>query len=91
MQPDDLADELYEDPLPEEAVFRNVLRPSTTFVIGRKGTGKSTVFQRLQSHTLEAFQTFVPPPGRTVVPQTAPVDQVEEEPQTEDEFRTKYP
>ena len=44
-----LIDELYEDPLPEEAVFRNVLRASTTFVIGRKGTGKSTVFQRLQS------------------------------------------
>src|SRR2546430_4442904 len=40
-----LIDELYEDPLPEDAVFRNLLRPSTTFVIGRKGTGKSTVFQ----------------------------------------------
>jgi DNA-binding MarR family transcriptional regulator len=44
-----LIDELYVDPLPEEAVFRNVLRPATTFVVGRKGTGKSTIFQRLQS------------------------------------------
>jgi len=44
-----LIDELYVDPLPHEAVFRNALRPGTTFVIGRKGTGKSTVFQRLQS------------------------------------------
>src|SRR5450631_1563946 len=44
-----LVDELYVDPLPEDAVFQTALRPSTTFVIGRKGTGKSTVFQRLQS------------------------------------------
>jgi len=44
-----LIDELYVDPLPQDAVFQNILRPSTTFVVGRKGTGKSTVFQRLQS------------------------------------------
>jgi DNA-binding MarR family transcriptional regulator len=44
-----LIDDLYVDPLPEDAVFRTALRPNTTFVIGRKGTGKSTIFQRLQS------------------------------------------
>lgn len=44
-----LIDDLYVDPLPEEQVFRTVLKPHTTFVIGRKGTGKSTIFQRLQS------------------------------------------
>jgi Cdc6-like AAA superfamily ATPase len=44
-----LIDELYVDPLPHDAVLQSVLRPTTTFVIGRKGTGKSTVFQRLQS------------------------------------------
>lgn len=44
-----LVDELYVDPLPEDAILQTVLRPSTTFVIGRKGTGKSTIFQRLQS------------------------------------------
>lgn len=44
-----LIDSLYVDPLPEEQVFRTVLKPHTTFVIGRKGTGKSTIFQRLQS------------------------------------------
>jgi hypothetical protein len=43
-----LIEELYVDPLPQEDVFKTVLRPHTTFVIGRKGTGKSTVFQRLQ-------------------------------------------
>jgi Cdc6-like AAA superfamily ATPase len=36
------------DPLPQEQVFRTVLKPNTTFLIGRKGTGKSTIFQRLQ-------------------------------------------
>lgn len=43
-----LIEELYVDPLPQDDVFKTVLRPHTTFVIGRKGTGKSTVFQRLQ-------------------------------------------
>jgi DNA-binding MarR family transcriptional regulator len=44
-----LIDELYVDPLPDEAVFKTILRPSTTFLVGRKGSGKSTIFQRLQS------------------------------------------
>jgi pantothenate kinase-related protein Tda10 len=43
-----LIEELYVDPLPQDDVFKTILRPYTTFVIGRKGTGKSTVFQRLQ-------------------------------------------
>lgn len=44
-----LIDSLYVDPLPEDQVFRTALKAHTTFVIGRKGTGKSTIFQRLQS------------------------------------------
>jgi len=43
-----LIEKLYVDPLPHEDVFKTALRPHTTFVIGRKGTGKSTIFQRLQ-------------------------------------------
>ncbi len=39
---------LYVDPLPAEQIFQTALRPNTTFLIGRKGTGKSTIFQRLQ-------------------------------------------
>ena len=50
-----LIEELYVDPLPEDDVLKTVLRPHTTFVIGRKGTGKSTVFQRLQ-HELRKTQ-----------------------------------
>jgi DNA replication protein DnaC len=43
-----LIERLYVDPLPQEQVFRTILKPNTTFLIGRKGTGKSTIFQRLQ-------------------------------------------
>lgn len=43
-----LIETLYVDPLPEDDVFKTSFRPNTTFLIGRKGTGKSTVFQRLQ-------------------------------------------
>ena len=39
---------LYVDPLPQEQVLRTIVKPNTTFLVGRKGTGKSTIFQRLQ-------------------------------------------
>jgi hypothetical protein len=37
------------DPLPNDAVLNSVLSSNTTFLLGRKGTGKSTVFARAQS------------------------------------------
>src|SRR5579864_114152 len=43
-----LIKDLYVDPLPAEHVFQTVLKTNTTFLIGRKGTGKYTVFQRVQ-------------------------------------------
>jgi DNA-binding MarR family transcriptional regulator len=43
-----LIEELYVDPLPGNGVFNAMMRPNTTFLIGRKGTGKSTIFQRAQ-------------------------------------------
>src|SRR5271165_1262052 len=45
----DVIESLYVDPLPHDQVLQKVLRANTTFLIGRKGTGKSTIFQRLQS------------------------------------------
>ncbi|MGY2265330.1 hypothetical protein [Pseudomonas sp. SDO5561_S422] len=42
-------DVLYVDPLPGDAVLQSVLSSNTTFLLGRKGTGKSTVFARAQS------------------------------------------
>ena len=47
-----LISELYVDPLPEEHVLQTILKPNTTFLVGRKGTGKSTIFQRLQREIL---------------------------------------
>ncbi|MFT5469562.1 MAG: hypothetical protein ACI8UO_004683 [Verrucomicrobiales bacterium] len=40
--------DLYVDPLPDQHILKTLLRPNTTFLIGRKGTGKSTIFQRAQ-------------------------------------------
>ena len=53
-----LVDKLYVDPLPNDHVLDQILRPNTTFVIGRKGTGKSTIFLRAQ-HQLDASTTAV--------------------------------
>lgn len=40
---------LYVDPLPQDALITATLKPNTTFLIGRKGTGKSTIFQKAQA------------------------------------------
>ncbi len=42
-------DQLYVDPLSGDAVIKAVLSSNTTFLLGRKGTGKSTVFAKAQS------------------------------------------
>ena len=42
-------DALYVDPLPGNAILNSVLSGNTTFLLGRKGTGKSTVFAKAQS------------------------------------------
>lgn len=43
-----LIEKLYVDPLPNDQVFKTLLADSTTIIIGRKGSGKSTIFQRVQ-------------------------------------------
>jgi len=42
-----LIKDLYVDPLPAEHVFQTILKANTTFLIGRKGTGKSTAVRAL--------------------------------------------
>ena len=44
-----LITQLYVDPLPSDHIFNTLMKPNTTFVVGRKGTGKSTIFQRVQT------------------------------------------
>lgn len=47
-----LIEDLYVDPLPQEHILKTLINTNTTFLIGRKGTGKSTIFQRAQ-HELD--------------------------------------
>src|SRR5690554_1812743 len=42
-------DTLYVDPLPNDVILSYMLSSNTTFLLGRKGTGKSTIFARAQS------------------------------------------
>ena len=42
-------DSLYVDPLDGNAVLNTVLLNNTTFLVGRKGTGKSTIFVKAQA------------------------------------------
>lgn len=44
-----LNDSLYVDPLPNNTVHRQMTEDTTAFLIGRKGTGKSTIFIRAQN------------------------------------------
>lgn len=48
-----LIEELYVDPLPHDQILQTMMKPATTFVVGRKGTGKSTIFQRVQHELLK--------------------------------------
>lgn len=44
-----LIETLYTDLLPENQVYKMMLSDNTTFLVGRKGTGKSTIILRLES------------------------------------------
>jgi hypothetical protein len=45
---EDPLDAFYTDPLPNNDVLKIILSANTTFITGRKGTGKSTVFAKAQ-------------------------------------------
>ena len=44
-----ILDKLYVDLLPSDVVLNKCLLDNTTFLIGRKGTGKSTIFLKLEN------------------------------------------
>lgn len=51
MDPDngkDILERLYVDLLPGDVVLEKCLLDNTTFLIGRKGTGKSTIFLKME-------------------------------------------
>lgn len=43
-----LLEKLYTDLLPEEYILKKCLKENTTYLVGRKGTGKSTIFLRIE-------------------------------------------
>ncbi len=49
----DLLKVLYTDLLPNDYILKKSLKENTTFLIGRKGTGKSTIFLRLEQELRE--------------------------------------
>jgi len=52
-----LIEDLYVDPLHHDHILQTMMKANTTFLIGRKGTGKSTIFQRAQ-HELRKQSTY---------------------------------
>ncbi len=45
---EDILEKIYTDLLPEDYVLKKCLLDNTTLLIGRKGTGKSTIFLRIE-------------------------------------------
>lgn len=43
-----LLEKLYTDLLPSEHILKKSLKDNTTYLVGRKGTGKSTIFLRIE-------------------------------------------
>lgn len=54
-----LLETLYTDLLPSEHILKKSIKENTTFLIGRKGTGKSTIFLRIEQE-LRKNDTFLP-------------------------------
>lgn len=52
----DLLNSLYVDPLDNDAILNLCLRDNTTVLIGRKGTGKSTILMRMQNELRESSE-----------------------------------
>lgn len=44
----DIIEKIYIDPLPNDTVLKKMLKKETTFLVGKKGTGKSTIIERAQ-------------------------------------------
>lgn len=44
-----LVEELYVDPLDNDLILKSMLKDNTTLLMGRKGTGKSTIINRFQN------------------------------------------
>lgn len=50
----DLLERLYTDLLPNDHILNKCMKDNTTFLVGRKGTGKSTIFLRIEQELRKA-------------------------------------
>lgn len=55
----DLLDKLYVDLLPDNYILKKCMSDNTTYLVGRKGTGKSTLFLRIESE-LRKKENYLP-------------------------------
>src|SRR5690606_18947136 len=46
-------DDIYTDLLPNNGIINRMNLPRTTLLVGRKGTGKSTIFQKSQKDLIK--------------------------------------
>lgn len=53
-----LSAQLYVDLLPQDHILETCLKENTTFLIGRKGTGKSTIFLKLEAELKKQNRIF---------------------------------
>ncbi|MGL1831699.1 UNVERIFIED_CONTAM: MarR family transcriptional regulator [Acinetobacter sp. HSTU-ASm16] len=53
-----LSAQLYVDLLPQDHILETCLKENTTFLIGRKGTGKSTIFLKLEDELKKQNRVF---------------------------------
>ena len=75
---EDLTKKLFVDPKPGDGTLSELKRPSHTLVLGRKGTGKSTLFQRLQIEIRdrgEGISAYIDLKGLFQAAQTASIQQ----------------
>lgn len=49
----DILDKVYVDPIENDGILNLCLKDNTTVLIGRRGTGKSTIFMRMQNELRE--------------------------------------
>ncbi|WP_431213378.1 hypothetical protein ACQ86N_00045 [Puia sp. P3] len=51
-----LLEKLYTDLLPDDYILKKSLKDHTTYLVGRKGTGKSTIFLRIEQELRKSSQ-----------------------------------
>lgn len=70
-----LVESLYVDALPKDHTLKTVLSGNTTFLIGSKGAGKSTIFQRAQAEIRKSSDQVSAYVDITTIFESSSVDQ----------------